>query len=53
VEERVIHVGKKGFDLGGRINLDLKPGIYELHITIKDPKSPHLAQARTLFEIVD
>lgn len=51
VTERLVRVGKKGFDLGGQINLDLKPGVYELKVTVKDPKSNRSAQQDIVFEV--
>ncbi|HSB08184.1 MAG TPA: VWA domain-containing protein [Blastocatellia bacterium] len=51
VAERLVRLGKKGFDAGGQINLDLKPGLYELRVTVKDPKSNRSAQQSVLFEV--
>jgi len=51
VTERLIRVGKKGRDVGGRLNLDMKPGIYELRITVKDSKSNRSAQQSVVFEV--
>ena len=51
VAERLIGVGKAALDLGGRINLDLRPGPYELRITVKDPGSKRSAQQSAFFEV--
>lgn len=51
VADRLIRLGKKGFDTGGQINLDLAPGLYELRIMVKDPKSNRSAQQSVLFEV--
>jgi VWFA-related protein len=51
VTDRLIRLGKKGSDLGGEINLDMKPGLYELRVTVKDPKSKRSAQQDVVFEI--
>jgi VWFA-related protein len=51
VRERLVRLGKKGMEAGGRINLDLKPGLYELRVTIKDPKFNRSAGQSVLFEV--
>jgi VWFA-related protein len=51
ITERLIRLGKKGSDVGGEINLDVKPGLYELRITVKDPKSKRSAQQDVVFEV--
>jgi VWFA-related protein len=51
VTQRLVRVGKKGFDAGGQINLDVKPGIFELRVTVKDPKSNRSAQQSIVFEV--
>jgi hypothetical protein len=51
VRERLVRLGKKGIEAGGRINLDLKPGLYELRVTVKDPKSNRSAEQSVLFEV--
>jgi hypothetical protein len=38
-------------ELGGQLNLDLKPGLYEFRIAIKGSGSKRLAQQSTLFDV--
>jgi len=51
ITERILRMGRKGFDAGGQINLDLKAGLYELRLTIRDPKTNRTAQQTVLFQI--
>lgn len=51
VATRLVRAGKKGFDAGGQINLDLPPGLFELRVTVKDPKSKRSAQQSVVFEV--
>lgn len=45
VASRVIGENKKGLEVAGQISLEnVKPGIYQLRITVKDPISNRTAQ---------
>jgi len=48
---RIIGKDGTGIDLGDKIALDLKPGIYELHILVKDEKSKHPVEQSVVFGI--
>jgi hypothetical protein len=51
VNERLVGVSATGFDVGGQINLDIKPGIYELRITVKHRKTNRTARQTVMFEV--
>jgi VWFA-related protein len=51
VSSRLTNTEGKGVEVGGQINLDLKPGLYEFRITIRGSGSKRLAQQSTLFDV--
>jgi hypothetical protein len=53
VTSRIIGKDNTGIDLGDKMKLDLKPGIYELHILIKNGKSKHPIEQTAVFGIED
>jgi hypothetical protein len=44
--------GKKGQLIGSQIRVALEPGLYELQITVQDPKAKKSIQRSALFEVV-
>jgi VWFA-related protein len=48
VSGRLIKQGKKGLELGGLVELALKPGIYEMRVRVKDSRSNKTIQQTAL-----
>ena len=48
---RIIAKHANGVDIGDRIRLDMKPGVYELHILVKDEKSKKPIEQSVFFGI--
>jgi VWFA-related protein len=51
VTSRTVGKEKKGLELGGQIKLFLPPGVYELRISVKDPRSNKTTKQSTFFAI--
>ena len=51
VASRLIAREKKGISIGGRIQVGMEPGIYELRISVTDPKSKKTTQETVTFGI--
>jgi VWFA-related protein len=48
---RLIRQNKKGIEVGGLIELNVKPGIYELRLTVKDAKSNKTIQQSSIIGV--
>lgn len=52
VSRRMIGRNKRGIEVGERIVIEnMQPGIYELRVTIEDPKSKQIAHRAMVFEV--
>ncbi|HWC78128.1 MAG TPA: hypothetical protein VG778_11730, partial [Blastocatellia bacterium] len=51
IAARVLGRDKIGLDMGGQLSVPLKPGLYELGISIRDSNLKHLVQRRVLFAV--
>ena len=51
VTSRVIGRDKKGIEIGGKLSVTLRPGLYELRISVIDSKSKQPAQRTVAFAI--
>ena len=48
---RIVRSDGVGLEIGGQLRMEVGPGIYTLHITVRDPKSNKEAQQTIAFEI--
>ncbi len=53
LRSRLIGKEKRGLEIGGQMNLSLKPGIYELRISIRNAKSDQATRRTVLFAVED
>jgi VWFA-related protein len=53
LKSNLLQQGKKGMLVGVQIKVAIDPGIYELQITVQDPKSKKPIQQSTLFEVIE
>lgn len=51
LDPRVVRSDALGMEIGGQLQMDLSPGIYTLHITVKNSKSKQSTQQTTDLEI--
>jgi VWFA-related protein len=51
VSERMIQQGKKGLELGGILQLNVKPGIYEMRLSVKDTKAKKTLQQSSIIGV--
>jgi VWFA-related protein len=51
VSERIIQQGKKGLELGGILQLNVKPGIYEMRLSVKDTKAKKTLQQSSIIGV--
>jgi VWFA-related protein len=51
ISERMLKQGKKGLELGGMLELNLKPGIYEMRISVKDAKAKKTVQQSSIIGV--
>jgi hypothetical protein len=51
VSSRAVGREKRGIEIGGQVNLSLKPGVYELRISIKIAKSDKPTQRTVIFAV--
>lgn len=49
--ERLIKQGAKGLELGGILELNVKPGIYEMRISVKDAKAKKTVQQSAIIGV--
>lgn len=48
---RIIHQGSKGMDVSGQLQLALKPGVYELRITVRSKDAKQTTERTALFKV--
>jgi hypothetical protein len=48
---RTIRNDNKGIEIGGRMSLELPPGIYELKVSARDSKSKKQTERTVIFEM--
>lgn len=51
ISSRAVGREKRGVEIGGQVNLSLKPGVYELRISIKNAKSDKPTQRTVIFAV--
>ena len=51
IGSRIIAKHTAGIDVGDKIKLDMKPGIYELRVSVKDEKTKHPIEQSVVFGI--
>jgi hypothetical protein len=51
MSSRTVGKDASGTNIGGQIKLGLKPGIYELHIQVKDQKSKRPTEQTVIFGV--